>query len=310
MDRPPRARAGSRRAGRARTDRLRAVSRHESPAARRAPRRCSSRPTRSRRCSARSPGARRTGTGTPGSARRRPAGAILARLADGPRDADEVARALGPRSAELAASLLELELAGRCAATGRASRGRGPADRRRYVPAVTSERVQVVGGGLAGCEAAWQLARRGVPVRLFEMRPLRSSPAHSTDALAELVCSNSLRSDAPENAVGLLKEEMRRAGSLVLAAADANRVPAGSALAVDRVAFAREISERDRGRAGDRARARRGHRAAATGLAILATGPLTERRARGGDPARSAATRSTSTTRSRRSCTRDSSIST
>ena len=74
----------------------------------------------------------------------------------------------------------------------------------------------VVGGGLAGCEAAWQLARRGVPVRLFEMRPVRSSPAHGTDALAELVCSNSLRSDAPENAVGLLHEELRRAGSLVL----------------------------------------------------------------------------------------------
>src|SRR5262245_13343093 len=104
-----------------------------------------------------------------------------------------------------------------------------------------AEPVQVIGGGLAGCEAAWQLARRGVRVRLFEMRPVQSSPAHTTAELAELVCSNSLRSDATENAVGLLHEELRRAGSLVLAAADRNRVPAGSALAVDRVAFAREI---------------------------------------------------------------------
>src|SRR5258705_13594482 len=111
-----------------------------------------------------------------------------------------------------------------------------------YVP--SGMRVQVIGGGLAGCEAAWQLARRGVPVRLFEMRPVQSSPAHQTAELAELVCSNSLRSDAPENAIGLLHEELRRAGSLVLAAADANRVPAGSALAVDRVAFAREIGAR------------------------------------------------------------------
>ncbi len=132
----------------------------------------------------------------------------------------------------------------------------------------------MVGGGLAGCEAAWQLARRGVPVRLYEMRPLRSSPAHSTDALAELVCSNSLRSDAPENAVGLLHEELRRAGSLVLAAADANRVPAGSALAVDRIAFARAISERIEAEPAIEL-----VRAEVTelpeGLAILATGPLT-----------------------------------
>jgi methylenetetrahydrofolate--tRNA-(uracil-5-)-methyltransferase len=136
------------------------------------------------------------------------------------------------------------------------------------------ERVQVVGGGLAGSEAAWQLARRGVPVRLFEMRPMRSSPAHSSDALAELVCSNSLRSDAPENAVGLLHEELRRAGSLVLAAADANRVPAGSALAVDRTAFARDISERI---GADPAieLVRSEVTELPQGLAILATGPLT-----------------------------------
>jgi methylenetetrahydrofolate--tRNA-(uracil-5-)-methyltransferase len=104
--------------------------------------------------------------------------------------------------------------------------------------------VSVIGGGLAGCEAAWQLARRGVPVRLYEMRPARSSPAHTTDELAELVCSNSLRSDQLHNAVGLLHEELRRLGSLVLAAADAERVPAGGALAVDRVRFARYVAER------------------------------------------------------------------
>jgi methylenetetrahydrofolate--tRNA-(uracil-5-)-methyltransferase len=139
---------------------------------------------------------------------------------------------------------------------------------------VAQERVTVVGGGLAGCEAAFQLARRGVPVRLFEMRPVRSSPAHSTDALAELVCSNSLRSDARENAVGLLHEELRRAGSLVLAAADANRVPAGSALAVDRIAFARAITERIEAEPGIEL-VRDEVRELPAGLAILATGPLT-----------------------------------
>jgi len=134
--------------------------------------------------------------------------------------------------------------------------------------------VQVVGGGLAGCEAAWQLARRGVRVRLFEMRPVRSSPAHSTDALAELVCSNSLRSDARENAVGLLHEEMRRAGSLVLSAADANRVPAGSALAVDRIAFAQAITEKVLAEPAIEI-VRSEVTELPRGLSILATGPLT-----------------------------------
>ena len=83
----------------------------------------------------------------------------------------------------------------------------------------------VVGGGLAGCEAAWQAARRGVDVTLYEMKPERRSPAHTNDGLAELVCSNSLRANGLGNAVGLLKEEMRRLGSLVLAAADASAVP-------------------------------------------------------------------------------------
>src|SRR5258708_8619037 len=95
--------------------------------------------------------------------------------------------------------------------------------------------VHVIGGGLAGAEAAWQLARAGVPVVLHEMRPERRTEAHATDRLAELVCSNSFRSDdSAANAVGLLHAELRRCGSLILRAADAHRVPAGSALAVDR----------------------------------------------------------------------------
>ena len=97
--------------------------------------------------------------------------------------------------------------------------------------------VRIVGGGLAGCEAAWQAASRGVPVTLYEMRPVRGTAVHRTDGLAELVCSNSLRGDKLDNAVGLLKEEMRRLGSLIMRAAEATRVPAGAALAVDREAF-------------------------------------------------------------------------
>ncbi|MBI5518249.1 MAG: methylenetetrahydrofolate--tRNA-(uracil(54)-C(5))-methyltransferase (FADH(2)-oxidizing) TrmFO [Deltaproteobacteria bacterium] len=102
--------------------------------------------------------------------------------------------------------------------------------------------VTVVGAGLAGCEVAWQLAGRGVPVTLLEQKPLRRTPAQTSDQLAELVCSNSLRGAALSNAVGLLKEELRRAGSLVLAAADRTRVPAGGALAVDRERFSRAIT--------------------------------------------------------------------
>ena len=102
--------------------------------------------------------------------------------------------------------------------------------------------VHVVGGGLAGSEAAWQLARSGVPVVLHEMRPMRRTEAHATARLAELVCSNSFRSDdAENNAVGLLHEEMRRAGSVILAAADAHRIAAGGALAVDRDGFSRSV---------------------------------------------------------------------
>ncbi|MGB8909322.1 MAG: methylenetetrahydrofolate--tRNA-(uracil(54)-C(5))-methyltransferase (FADH(2)-oxidizing) TrmFO [Candidatus Cybelea sp.] len=106
------------------------------------------------------------------------------------------------------------------------------------------ERLTVVGGGLAGCEAAWQAAHRGVDVDLYEMRPLRSGPAHKTGNLAELVCSNSLRGAALENAVGLLKEELARLGSLIVTSARQTSVPAGGALAVDRQAFSALIESR------------------------------------------------------------------
>src|ERR1700748_3619897 len=103
--------------------------------------------------------------------------------------------------------------------------------------------VHIIGGGLAGSEAAWQIARRGGPVTRHEMRPHRTTAAHKTAGLAELVCSNSFRSDDREhNAVGLLHEEMRRLGSLVMRAADANQVPAGGALAVDRDGFSAAIT--------------------------------------------------------------------
>ena len=100
-----------------------------------------------------------------------------------------------------------------------------------------SNSVKVIGAGLAGCEAAWQLAIRGVEVELYEMKPNEKSPAHSHDDFAELVCSNSLRGNSLANAPGLLKEEMRRCGSLIMESAEANRTPAGGALAVDREGF-------------------------------------------------------------------------
>jgi methylenetetrahydrofolate--tRNA-(uracil-5-)-methyltransferase len=103
--------------------------------------------------------------------------------------------------------------------------------------------IRIIGGGLAGCEAAWQAASMGVPVTLHEMRPLVATPVHKTDRLAELVCSNSFRGDKLDNAVGLLKAEMRRLNSLVMTVADRVRVPAGAALAVDREAFAAGVTE-------------------------------------------------------------------
>ena len=109
----------------------------------------------------------------------------------------------------------------------------------------TYQPIHIIGGGLAGSEAAWQSAQRGVPVILHEMRPQRGTEAHQTDQLAELVCSNSFRSDdSQSNAVGLLHDEMRRLGSLVMQAADANQVPAGGALAVDREGFAQAVTQR------------------------------------------------------------------
>ena len=102
--------------------------------------------------------------------------------------------------------------------------------------------ITIIGAGLAGCEAAWQIAGKGIPVDLFEMRPQRMTPAHQSDRLSELVCSNSLRGTGMHNAVGLLKEELRRCGSLFITTADANAVPAGGALAVDREGFAEQIT--------------------------------------------------------------------
>ena len=106
------------------------------------------------------------------------------------------------------------------------------------------KKVTVLGAGLAGCECAWQLAKRGIEVRLFEMKPNKMTPAHSSEYFAELVCSNSLRSDELTNAVGLLKAEMRKMGSLIMESADSNRVAAGDALAVDREGFSRYITDK------------------------------------------------------------------
>ncbi len=134
--------------------------------------------------------------------------------------------------------------------------------------------VTVVGAGLAGCEAAWQLSRRGIPVRLMEMKPVKMTPAHVSPDYAELVCSNSLRSADPVNAVGLLKEEMRLLDSLIIRSADQNRVEAGSALAVDREGFARTVTETIRSlpnvdiTEGEVTEI-------PEGIVILATGPLT-----------------------------------
>ena len=104
--------------------------------------------------------------------------------------------------------------------------------------------VNVIGAGLAGSEAAWQIAQAGVPVRLYEMRPVKSTEAHHTENFAELVCSNSLRGNSLANAVGLLKEEMRRLNSVVITSADETAVPAGGALAVDRDSFSETITRK------------------------------------------------------------------
>jgi len=140
--------------------------------------------------------------------------------------------------------------------------------------AIRNEPVTIVGGGLAGSEAAWQLARRGIAVRLYEMRPLRPTPAHHTDQLGELVCSNSFRSASLDAAVGLLKEEMRRLDSIVIQVADRTSVPAGSALAVDRDLFARQLTAAICARP-EITLVREELTTLPEGIAIIATGPLT-----------------------------------
>jgi len=137
------------------------------------------------------------------------------------------------------------------------------------------QRLRVVGGGLAGCEAAWQAARRGIAVTLWEMKPTRMSPAHQSEGLAELVCSNSLRASSTANAVGLLKEEMRRLDSLILEAADATAVPAGRALAVDREAFSQRISSALEAHPRIEIRRELVSELPEDPLTIIATGPLT-----------------------------------
>ena len=140
---------------------------------------------------------------------------------------------------------------------------------------MSQQRVTIVGGGLAGCEAAWQLAKRGIGVDLHEMRPLRTTPVHQTDQLAELVCSNSLRGNALDQAAGLLKEEMRRLGSLVIRVADEVKVPAGSALAVDRGLFAQRITEALLARPEVRLVRGEVEHIPDAPVTIVATGPLT-----------------------------------
>ena len=135
--------------------------------------------------------------------------------------------------------------------------------------------INIYGAGLAGCEAAWQIASRGIAVRLYEMKPKKFTPAHHSEGFAELVCSNSLRSDRVTAGVGLLKEEMRRMGSLILEAADATRVPAGSALAVNRELFSAYITEKIRNHPlitvieEERLTVNEGE------ITVIATGPLT-----------------------------------
>ncbi len=144
-----------------------------------------------------------------------------------------------------------------------------------------SKRLRIIGGGLAGCEAAWQAAERGTEVDLFEMRPRTTTAAHQTEDLGELVCSNSLRSNSMENASGLLKEEMRRMNSLIVRCADETRVPAGLALAVDRERFSRRGTEIMEGHPHIEVRREEVtslEEAASPGAApptIVATGPLT-----------------------------------
>jgi len=137
------------------------------------------------------------------------------------------------------------------------------------------DKVIVIGAGLAGSEAAWQLAKRGVKVRLYEMRPINTTPAHHTAKFGELVCSNSLRSNQLENAVGLLKEEMRRLGSLIIECADNKALPAGGALAVDREGFSQEITDRITNHPNIEIVREEVEEISQNDYVIIATGPLT-----------------------------------
>ncbi len=139
----------------------------------------------------------------------------------------------------------------------------------------TNEPVPVIGGGLAGCEAAWQLANAGFRVRLYEMKPKRFSPAHKSEGLAELICSNSLKAARVESAAGLLKEEMRRLGSLLVPAALETQVPAGGALAVDREKFSARVTEKILAHPNIEL-VRETVETLPEGVAVVATGPLTE----------------------------------
>lgn len=138
-----------------------------------------------------------------------------------------------------------------------------------------TEIINVIGGGLAGVEAAWQAAEMGASVRLFEMRPVQQTPAHRTDKLAEIVCSNSLKTDEPGSAPYLLKEELRRGKSLVMEAAEATKVPAGAALSVDRIRFAELITERIEAHPHIEIVREEVKEIPADGVTIIATGPLT-----------------------------------
>lgn len=135
--------------------------------------------------------------------------------------------------------------------------------------------ITVIGAGLAGCEAAWQVASRGIPVTLIEQKPAFRSPAHHSDDFCELVCSNSLRGDRLENAAGLLKEELRKCRSLILAAADKHHVPAGGALAVDREAFSREVTNAVKSHPLITVKGHCADEIPPEGIVIIATGPLT-----------------------------------
>jgi methylenetetrahydrofolate--tRNA-(uracil-5-)-methyltransferase len=152
-----------------------------------------------------------------------------------------------------------------------------PCSRRKgfTIKTAVSVPIRILGGGLAGCEAAWQAARAGVPVILYEMRPTRLTPAHKTGCLAELVCSNSLKSETEYTAPWLLKEELRRLGSLLLEVAAATRVPGGQALAVDRDLFAAEVSRRIEACPGIEVRRQEATSIPDEGIVIIASGPLT-----------------------------------